>query len=298
MVKPPPQNQNISDSLLGDLDSFSKQFDEQEQALKQAAEAENAARKAREAEEAARRAEAERQRVAAEAAAAAAAAAAKDAAKPRGGALDALRKQATMTGPRLDPAQERARLMLALDQDMQATYKYLAQFGGEANDAEPASSGAYEFPYMGKVPVVALSEVWCDTRPTIIDERSYAGYVSFRYKVAPHPPHAVRVQRDDIPPLVEFLKSHKAEHDLTVEAKNDFGQTLRGVITVKGKFPCEVMIRGDYTAMGARVEVMNVRRYGKWQCLVPTAQVKDLADELARYMLGVDDDFGKRLQKI
>jgi len=298
VVKPPPQNQNINDSLLGDLDSFSKQFDEQEQALKQAAEAENAARKAREAEEAARRAEAERQRVAAEAAAAAAAAAAKNASVPRGGALDALRKQATMTGPRLDPAQERARLMLALDQDLQAMYRYLAQFGSEANDAEPASSGAYEFPYLGKVPVVTLSEVWCDTRPTIIDERSYAGYVSFRYKVAPHPPVAVRLQRDDIPPYVEFLKSHKAEYDLNVEAKNDFGQPLRGVLAVKGKFPCEVMIRGDYSAMGARVEVMNVRRYGKWQCLVPAAQVKDLGDELARYMLGVDDDFGKRLQKI
>jgi hypothetical protein len=244
VVKPPPQNQNTSDQLLGDLDSFSKQFDEQEQALKQAAEAEQAARKAREAEEAARRAEAERQRVAAEAAAAAAAAAAKNASVPRGGALEALRKQATMTGPRLDPAQERARLMLALDQDLKATYGYLAQFGGEANDAQPASSGAYEFPYLGKVPVVA------------------------------------------------------AEHDLNVEAKNDFGQPLRGVLTVKGKFACEVMIRGDYSAMGARVEVMNVRRYGKWQCLVPTAQVKDLGDELARYMLGLDDDFGKRLQKI
>lgn len=298
MVKPPPQNQNISDHLLGDLDSFSRQFDEQEQALKQAAEAEQAAQKAREAEEAARRAEAERQRVAAEAAAAAAAAAAKNASVPRGGALEALRKQAATTGPRVDPAMERARAMLALDQDLQATYRYLAQFAGEANSVHPASSGAYEFPYLGKVPVMTLSEIWCDTRPTIIDEKSYAGYISFKYRIAPQPPLATRLQRDDIPPYVEFLKSQKAEFDLNVEAKNDFGQPLRGVLTVKGKFPCEVMIRGDYSTFGARVEVMNVRRYGKWQCLVPAAEVKELGDELARYMLGVDDDFGKRLQRI
>lgn len=292
MVKPP--NQNISDSLLGDLDNFSKQFDEQEQALKKAAEAEHAATLKREAEEAARRAEAERQRQAAEAAAAAA----QNAPARRAGALEALRKQATMTGPRLDPAQVRAQAILALDHDLQATYKYLAEFGGEANNAHPATSGAYEFPYLGKVPVVTLSEVWCDTRPTIIDERSYTGYVSFRYKVAPHPPLSVRLQRDDIPPFVAFLTSHKAEYDFNVEAKNDFGQPLRGVLVVKGKFPCEVMIRGDYGALGARVEVMNVRRYGKWQCLVPGAEAKDLGDELARYMLGVDDDFGKRLQKV
>src|SRR5262249_353072 len=150
-------------------------------------------------------------------------------------------------------------------------------------NAHPASSGPYEFLYLGKVPVVTLSEIWCDTRPTIIDEKSYTGYVSFRYKVAPHPPVSVRLQRDDIPPFVAYLKSFKTKPDFTVEAKNDFGQPLRGVLTVKGHFPCEVMIRGDYTAMGARVELMNVRRFGKWQCLVPVAEVKDLGDELARY---------------
>ncbi len=296
MVKPP--SQNISDQLLGDLDNFSRQFDEQEQALKQAAEAEEAARKAREAEEAARRAETERQRMAAEAAAAAAAAAAKNVSAPRGGALDALRKQAATTGPRIDPAMERARAMLALDQDLQATYRYLAQFAAEANAVHPASSGAYEYPYLGKIPVMTLSEIWCDTRPAIIEEKSYTGYISLRYKVAPQPPLQVRLQRDDIPFYVEFLKPHKTEYDFNVEAKNDFGQTLRGVLIVKGTFPCEVMIHGDYTAMGARVEVLNMRRYGKWQCRVPGAEVKDLGDELARYMLGVDDDFGKRLQKV
>lgn len=295
MDKPPPQKQNISDQLLGDLDSFSKQFDEQEQQLKQAAEAEHAARLKREAEEAARRAELERQRLAAEAAAAAAAAQSTPA--RRGAALEALRKQAATMPPKVDPVVLRAQAMLALDQELQATYRYLAEFGGEANNAHPASSGAYEYPYLGKIPVMTLSDVWCDIRPTIIDEKSYTGYVSFRYKVAPHPPLAVRVQRDDIPPYSEFLKSLKTEFDFNVEAKNDFGQPLRGVLTVKGHFPCEVMIRGDYSSMGARVEVMNVRRFGKWQCLVPVAEVKDLGDELARYMLGVDDDFGKRLQK-
>ena len=45
------------------------------------------------------------------------------------------------------------------------------------------------------------------------------------------------------------------------------------------------------------IEVLNVRRPGKAQGKIPAAEMKDLGDELARYMLGVDDDFGKRLQK-
>jgi hypothetical protein len=144
---------------------------------------------------------------------------------------------------------------------------------------------------------VSLSETWVDSRPRIIQEQDYTGHVVFKYAVAPQPPLALRLSRDEIPRFSEFLNSLKAEFELKVEAKNDFGQPLRGVLTVKGKLPCEVVIRGDYDAMAAQVEVTNVRRYGKAQCRVPAADVKDLGDELARYMLGVDDDFGKRLPK-
>jgi len=283
--------QTISDQLLGDLDTFSKQLDEQEQALRQAAEAERAAR---EAQEASRRAEIERQRLAAQAAASPATEAAPG---RRAGALEALRKQAATITPKADPAAERARAMLALDQDLRATYRYLSEFGKEANSVCPASSGAYDFPFLGKIACVSLSETWVDSRPRIIQEKDYTGHVVFRYTVAPQPPLALRLSRDEIPRFTEFLNSLKAEFELKVEARNDFGQPLRGVLTVKGKLPCEVTIRGDYDAMAAQVEVMNVRRYGTARCLVPAAEVKDLGDELARYMLGVDDDFGKRLQR-
>jgi serine/threonine protein kinase len=286
VVKP----HSISDQLLGDLDAFTRKLDEEEQALKQAAEAERAAREAMEAK---RRAEIERQRIAAPVAAEPPA----EATVGRRGALEALRKQAATIAPKLDPAAQRASAMLALDQDLRATYRYLAEFGKEANSVCPASSGAYEFPFLGRMPTVALSETWVDSRPRIIEEKDYTGQVTFKYTVAPQPPLALRLSRDEIPRFTEFLQSLKADFELKVEAKNDFGQPLRGVLTVKGKLPCQIELRGDYAAMAVQVDVLNVRRYGRAQCRVPAAEVKDLGDELARYMLGVDDDFGKRLQK-
>ena len=288
VVKP----QSISDQLLGDLDTFSKQLDEQEQALKQAVEAERAAR---EAQEARRRAEIERQRLAAQAAAAAPAA---DAGPVRrAGALEALRKQAATLGPRIDPAAERARAMLALDQEMRAAYRYLAEFGKEANDVAAVTSGPYEYPILGKLPAVSLSDTWVDSRPRTIEGKDYAFTISMRYCVAPQPPLALRLSRDEITYFSDRLKAMKADFELKVEAKNDFGQPLRGVLTVKGKLPCEIELRADYDALAVHVQVLNVRRPGKAQGRIPAAEMKDLGDELARYMLGVDDDFGKRLQK-
>ena len=289
VVKP----QSISDQLLGDLDSFSRQLDEQEQALKQAAEAERAAREAREAK---RRAEIERQRIAAQPAAAAPP---PDAAPARrAGALEALRKQAATLGPKIDPAAERARAMVALDQETRATYRYLAEFAKEANDVAPASSGPYEYPLLGKLQTVSLSDAWVDSRPRIIEGKDYASTISMRYCVAPQPPLALRLSRDEITLFADRLRTMKAEFELKVEAKNDFGQPLRGVLTIKGKLPCEMELRADYESLAVHVQVLNVRRPGKAQCRIPVAELKDLGDELARYMLGVDDDFGRRLQKI
>ena len=43
-------------------------------------------------------------------------------------------------------------------------------------------------------------------------------------------------------------------------------------------------------------ELDNVRKPGRRKCVVPAAEFfGDLADELARFMLGADEEFEKRL---
>jgi hypothetical protein len=269
--------------LLGDLDAFSQRFDEEQAEVKKAAEAERAARQAQEDR---RRAEAER----------AAAPAAPEPAAParRAGALDALRKQAATLGPRLAPAAARAAALLALDQEMRAAFRYLAEFAKEVNGVGPESSGAYQLQFLGAVPTVSLANAWCDARPRSIQGKDYLASIAFRYTVGPQPPLALRLSRDDIPRFTDFLKSIKADFEMKVEAKNDFGQPLRGTLTVRGGVPCRLEVRADYDALAATVEVENVRRPGKKECRIAAAQMKDLGDELARYMLGVDEDFAKR----
>ena len=62
---------------------------------------------------------------------------------------------------------------------------------------------------------------------------------------------------------------------------------------VSGPLPCEVNIRADYEAATATVELINVRHFGRVTVRLATATFKEAIDDLARYVLGVDDDFSK-----
>jgi hypothetical protein len=44
------------------------------------------------------------------------------------------------------------------------------------------------------------------------------------------------------------------------------------------------------------VEILNVRKVGRIQTRIPAALLKDVVDDLARYAIGVDDDFEKILK--
>jgi hypothetical protein len=70
----------------------------------------------------------------------------------------------------------------------------------------------------------------------------------------------------------------------------------RALFTVSGSLPCEINLRGDYTSMAVLVELLNVRRTGKVQARVPGALLGEVVDDLARYAIGVDDDFEKVLK--
>jgi hypothetical protein len=64
---------------------------------------------------------------------------------------------------------------------------------------------------------------------------------------------------------------------------------------VPGPLPSDVNVTADYEAATATVELINVRRFGRVTVRLATEAFKDAIDDLARYVLGVDDEFRKLL---
>jgi len=279
----------VRDPLLDDLDTFVRRLDEEQQAELRAAEAERQRREQElrlAAEEARKRAAAEQQRVAQATAATAA---------RRPSAFDALRKQGeTKTVRPEDPAVARARELDGLDRELRAAYKYLAQFIGEVNSVNPQATGPYDVLYIGRLPV-SLSDGWIDSRPRTIGGREYCDRVYLRYRVNPEPPARVTIFGPDIARCEQMMKSFGADYAMEVEVRTDFGEPRRATFTVKGKLPCELEIEADYAALTVAVELVNVRRPGKRKFRIAADKFKDVGDDLARYVLGVDDDFERFL---
>ena len=276
----------VRDQLLDDLDAFSRRVDEEQQALLRAAEAERQRHEQeRSAAEAARKRAAEQPRAAPTPAEAA----------RRPSALDALRKQAeTKTVRREDPAVARAKAVAALDTELRAAYQYLAQVIAEVNSVKPQASGPYDVLYIGRVPV-SLSDGWIDSRPRRIDGRECCDRVYLRYRVNPEPPARVTIFGADIVRCEQLLKSLGADYAMQVEARTDFGEPRRATFTVNGKLACELELQADYGALAVGVELVNVRRPGKRRFRIGAERFKDVGDELARYILGVDDEFERFL---
>jgi serine/threonine protein kinase len=277
---------DVRNPLLDDLEDFARRFDvEEEERRRHAAEGERQKkeeelRRWQEAEERRRREEAER---------AAALAAAQPARRPS--ALDALRK-AQSAPPRESPVMARQRVIDTLDQELRTTYRYLAEFAGEVNARHPLAEKPHDLHYVGRVPV-SFSDGWADTRPRRIGNRECCDYIYLRYRANPEPPARFTLLGPDIERCEQFLKSVEAQYELRIEARNDFGQPRRATFVVTGKLLAEIEINADYENPGVTLELVNVRRIGRRHCRIPADKVKDLADELARYIVGVDDELEK-----
>ena len=278
-----PKPSAAQSQLLDDLDTFVRRLDEEQQAELRAAESE----RQRKAEQAARwAAEQERQRQQASQVTSEAS----STATRRPSALDALRQQQATRPPREDPAALRAKAVAALDQEVRAAYNYLAAFGAEASSVRPQTSSPYDIPYFGRLPV-SLSAIWVDSRPRRIDGRDLCVRIDMRYSVNPEPAARLSLMGADIARVDQFLKSQGADYGLQVEAKNDFGEARRATFTVRGKLPCEIEMQVDYDALAVTVELVNVRRHGRRKLRIGADKFKAVGDDLARYVLGVDDDF-------
>ncbi len=287
----PVHDDAMRTQLITDLDKFVERYDREEQARLRA---EEEARLRKEEEvrrwgeaEARKREEFERTREAA------VAAATDPGATKRRAALELLRKQAASQPPRENPELVRARAIAALDTSMRGAFQYLAELAKELNSVNPACAQPYEFIYLGKLPSVSLSQAFVDSRPRRLDGKDVCDHVFIRYRITPARPAIARVLGDDIRRCEDYLGFMKVAFQQRVEAKNDFGKATRAEFTVTGSLPCEVNVRADYDNLMVNVELTNVRRLGRVSYRLAPQQFDDAVDDLARYMLGADDDFEK-----
>ncbi len=286
--------------LITDLETFARNFEQEEQERIRREE-ETRLHKEEElrrwsAEQERKRQEFERQRETAGTAGGATDPGAKTMAR-RGAALEMLKKQAAAQPPKEDKAVVRARAMAALDKSMREAFQYLAELARELNSVGPTSGKPYEYLYLGRIGAVALSDAFVDARPQRIEGKDYTQHIVFRYRITLGQTAKASVLGPDIQRAEQYFKARRAACELKPEAKNDFGQVTRAAIVVSGSLPCEINLRGDYDNPGVAVELIDARRAGRVVARLSAEELNDVTDDLARFVLGADDDFEKVLRR-
>ena len=280
--------------LLADIDSFSRSFEEQEQASIRREQ------ERRHEKQAALQAWGEAQaHQRAEFALKGEPPASAGIARPEGrsSALDLLRKKAAEQGPRVDPTKKKAEQDLAFDQRMRSAFQYLAAFGKELNDVLPVAGSAYDFIYFGRIEGVVLSDAFIDMRLKHMDGRDFLEHIIIRFRIRPEIPARATLIGADIERLEQMLQSMKVPFELQPLAKSDFGQVTRATFTIGAALPCAATFCADYDAGTVTGELVNVRRPGRLSCAFSAAALDQAVDDLARYVLGADADFEKYLRR-
>ena len=285
----PAEDDKVRTQLITDLDKFVEQYDKEEELRLKEVEAE----RQRKEEQTRRWAEAQqKKRDEFERSNIQPAAAVTDS-TAKGRALELLRQQAAAQPQRENPAVLRAKSIAALDATMREAFRYLAELVAQVNNVMPRASRPYEFIYLGKLPAVTLGEAFVDSRPRRIDGKDVTDHIFMRYRITPTQPARASLLGEDIPRCEQYLKLMKVAFQQRPLAKNDFGKVTRAELTVTGSLPCEINVRADYDANRVGIELTNVRRLGRLQYHLGSQEFGDAVDDLARYMLGADDDFEK-----
>lgn len=203
-------------------------------------------------------------------------------------AVEIMRQQSAF---RKKQAEAKPRAMAALDAAMRAALQYLTEFGKEMNEHQPNAGAPYEFIYLGKVPLVALVQAAVTNRTLKLPEgRELCAQIQLRYWVRPAEPPKFMLLGEDVGRCEQYLKSMRVEFQ---QRAREAGQDRPVPFVVTGPLPCDVNVRADFEAATATVELINVRRFGRFTVRLDTATFKESIDDVARYVLGVDDDFEK-----
>ena len=295
-----PSPEAAGSAFVLDLDTFSRNFEVEQQARLRA---EEEARRKKEEElrrwsetEVRKRETFERQRLNESQRSDAASVTGADSGSRRG-ALDLLKKKASTRSPEDDTVAKKAKADAGLDQSMRAALQYLAEVARELNGVNPTAGRAYDYVFLGRLPEVKLSNAFADLRSRKINEKEHGEHLFFRFRAQPTAPAKAILLGAEIARFHEYFKALNIPFEAGPEAKNDFGQVTRAAFTVSAPLPCEVNIRADYDDSSVEIELVNVRRPGRVRCRLETKKFDDVTDDLARYILGVDDDFDQILNR-
>ena len=291
---PPPAAAQKAGIIL-DLDAFSNNFEAEEQARLRAEE-DARQKKAEElrrwGEEETRKREAFERQVAGQAPASQAASPAPAETVTRRSALDLLKVQG-IARPSGAPVADKAKTGAELDHSLRAALHYLAEVARELNSVNPQAPRPYEYVFLGRLPPVTLSRAFVDLRTRKIDGKDHADTLLFTFRIQPAGAVTAMVLGADTARCREFLETRNIPFKVRTVAKSDFGQVTRAEFTLSAALPCEVNIRADYDNPAIEVELVNVRQPGRVRSRFGRGQFDDMVDPLARYLLGIDDDFRK-----
>jgi hypothetical protein len=95
----------------------------------------------------------------------------------------------------------------------------------------------------------------------------------------------------DIERCQQYLKVLKVGFSERAAAKAAAGKPARAEIAVTGSLPCEIDMRADYAAHRVALELTNVRRLGRVVYRLAPGTFTEAVNDLARFLLGADDDF-------
>jgi len=207
-------------------------------------------------------------------------------------AVEIMRQQAAF---RKAQAEAKPKAMAALDAAMRAALQYLTEFAKEMNTHEPHAGAPYEFVYVGKVPSATLAQAAVNNRTLKLPAgKDLCAQIQFRYWLRPAEPPKFMLLGEDVGRCEQYLKSLHVEF----QQRSRTGDKDRPVqFVVTGPLPSDVNIRADFEAATATVELINVRRFGRFTVRLATEAFKEAIDDLARYVLGVDEDFRKLIAK-
>jgi len=189
------------------------------------------------------------------------------------------------------PLTRREKEIVEVDKAMREADRYLNEVAGQINKANPRTQKPYAFRFIGPVNPALLTQAEVYSGIARVEGRDVCEYIKIVLKVAPASPAGASLQGAEVNAALDYFKSHKAECEMAVEKKNDFGVTLRARVTLKGAVPCEIMIKADYANPGAAFDLNGVRRLGRYKGEVDPDEIEDAVDELVRYFLGSDDEF-------
>jgi len=205
--------------------------------------------------------------------------------------LDMLKKQSAAQPQKDEAATGRTKGIAALDATMRNAFQYLVELARYLYTVTPTTEKPYEFIYLGKLPAASLAQAAVEHRVRYVVGKEVYEHMFLRFRIQPLSPVKAMLLGEDIARCEQYLKALKIQFSQRADAKNDFGKVTRTEFTVSGSLPCEIAVHADFDASVVNVELTNVRRLGRVQRRFTPEQFHDAVDDLARYLLGVDDAF-------